>query len=95
MRSRTIGIREAKAQLSRLVREVQGGHEWLITDHGRPVARLVPVDDDIDLAERIRRLEIRGVIEPPSPDARPLPQPLPIPEGALMAALQEDRDAGP
>jgi prevent-host-death family protein len=95
MKRQTIGIREAKAQFSRLVREAQGGREWLITDHGRPVAKLVPVEDDVDLAERIRRLEVRGVIEPPSPDQGPLPPPLPVPFGALADALQADRNERP
>ena len=37
---RTIGIRELKAQLSRVLREVQDGDHYLITDHGRVVAEL-------------------------------------------------------
>ena len=41
----TIGIREAKAQLSRLVSEAERGTEWIITDRGRPVAKLAPLGD--------------------------------------------------
>jgi prevent-host-death family protein len=36
------GIRQARQQLSILLEEVAKGHEVLITDRGRPVARLVP-----------------------------------------------------
>jgi prevent-host-death family protein len=36
------GIREARQNLSALVEEVKKGREILITDRGRPVARLVP-----------------------------------------------------
>ena len=36
----TIGIRELKAQLSRVLREVQKGELVLITDRGRVVAEL-------------------------------------------------------
>ncbi len=39
---RTAGIREARQNLSALLEEVRKGREVLITDRGRPVARLVP-----------------------------------------------------
>ncbi len=37
------GIREARQNLSALIDDVRKGREILITDRGRPVARLVPV----------------------------------------------------
>ncbi|MCX5737257.1 MAG: type II toxin-antitoxin system prevent-host-death family antitoxin [Proteobacteria bacterium] len=36
------GIREARQALSELLTEVRKGREVLLTDRGRPVARLVP-----------------------------------------------------
>jgi len=33
-----IGVREAKAHLSEYLRRVQSGEEFVITDHGKPVA---------------------------------------------------------
>ncbi len=36
------GIREARQNLSTLIEEVRKGGEIVITDRGRPVARLVP-----------------------------------------------------
>jgi prevent-host-death family protein len=39
---KTAGIREARQNLSVLLEEVRKGHEIIITDRGRPVARLVP-----------------------------------------------------
>ena len=38
---RKAGIREARQNLSALIEDVKKGREILITDHGRPVARLV------------------------------------------------------
>lgn len=38
-----IGAYEAKTKLSNLLRQVSAGHEFLITNHGRGVARLTPV----------------------------------------------------
>jgi prevent-host-death family protein len=38
----TVGVAEAKTQLSTLLDRVAGGEEVLITRHGRAIARLVP-----------------------------------------------------
>lgn len=40
---REIDVHEAKTQLSRLLREVEVGTEFVILRGGQPVARLVPV----------------------------------------------------
>jgi prevent-host-death family protein len=40
---RTAGVREARQNLSALLDEVKQGREIVITERGRPVARLVPV----------------------------------------------------
>ena len=39
---RKAGIREARQSLSALIDEVRKGREIVITDRGRPVARLIP-----------------------------------------------------
>lgn len=41
----TIGVRELKAKTSKLLQEVAGERkEFIITSHGRPCGKLVPVD---------------------------------------------------
>jgi len=40
---KTAGIREARQGLSSLVAEVRKGREIVLTEHGRPVARLAPL----------------------------------------------------
>ena len=39
----TIALSSAKTRLSALIGDVRAGHEFEITHHGKPVARLVPV----------------------------------------------------
>ena len=39
---RTAGVREARQNLSALLDEVKKGREVVITERGRPVARLIP-----------------------------------------------------
>lgn len=46
----SVGIFEAKAQLSQLVERVAQGEEVLVTRHGKPVARLVAPEASSDAA---------------------------------------------
>jgi prevent-host-death family protein len=47
-----IGVYEAKTHLTSLLERVEGGEQFTITKHGRPVARLVPVTPRIDRERR-------------------------------------------
>lgn len=46
MGSETVNVYDAKTRLSRLLTQVEGGAEIVISRHGRPVARLVPYRPD-------------------------------------------------
>lgn len=75
-----IGIREARINLSRLIRDVRGGMEIVITDRGTPVAKLVPARGlDLSLEERIRNYESCGLIETCLRGARNEPSPIELP----------------
>jgi len=87
----TIGIREAKARLSELVRRVEAGEEITITDNGRPAVRLVRARE-CSLAERLDALERRGVLVA-QPEAEGLARPIRSrTHGAAQRLLAEDRD---
>jgi len=49
----SIGAYEAKTKFSELVARAEKGESFLVTKNGRPVARIIPVDD-VD-RERARR----------------------------------------
>jgi len=95
MRHTSVGIRDAKIHLSRYLKLVQKGEEVIITDHGRPVGKIVPMASrDLDLRERIDRLVEQGIIEPLSGERLlTIPPPIPVPKGVAQRMLQEDRDA--
>src|SRR5690349_9817512 len=79
----TCGIREAKSRLSQLLEEVRQGAEIVITDRGRPVGKLVGVEQaDFSLEDRLARLAQRRCVEPKNarPSA-PLPPALPMTDG--------------
>jgi prevent-host-death family protein len=48
-----VGVRELKDNLSRYLARVKGGEEVVVTEHGRPVAWLVPRPRPDRLAELI------------------------------------------
>jgi prevent-host-death family protein len=60
MREKRIGIRELKSTLSECVREVKAGRTIVVTDHGRPVARIIP--EAVSLRERVGALTRAGTI---------------------------------
>lgn len=50
-----VGVRELKNHASEIIREVREEHtEYVVTYHGEPVARLVPIVEEQD-AEQIRQ----------------------------------------
>jgi len=92
----SVGVREAKTNLSKLLKSVQQGKEVVITDRGKPVGKIVPVSNrSLPLSERIKDLERSGWIESPSTmERRHLPAALPIPHEIAQKFLQEDRYNG-
>lgn len=53
---KSIPIAEAKAKLSKWIRDAESGRPVVITRHGRPVAALVPAED----LEQLQRLRAAG-----------------------------------
>lgn len=91
-------IAELKASLSRFLAGVKVGEEVLITERGRPIARIVPVTrpgDEED--QRLRRMEVEGLIRIGS---RRLPKafwelPRPDdPDGSVRRTLLQERLEG-
>ncbi|WP_455132327.1 type II toxin-antitoxin system Phd/YefM family antitoxin [Microbacterium aurum] len=68
----TIGIRELRDGLSRHLAAVQEGDEIVVTDHGKPIARILPYGEEPPL-DRLIRL---GVARPPRAPRAPLPEPI-------------------
>jgi len=66
-----VGIRELRDGLSRHLAEVRGGHTITITDHGHPVARLVPTD----VPTALEQLVAEGRVKPADGRKRPAPKP--------------------
>ena len=53
------GVAQLKARLSEYLSRVRAGGDVLITEHGRPVARIVPVQSG---SEELAELEREGLV---------------------------------
>lgn len=70
----SVGIRDFRNGLSRHLEAVRAGATVTITDHGRPVARVVPVG----VPTRLEQLIADGVVTPPARAVRYSPIPVTV-----------------
>ncbi len=83
-----VGVRDLKNNLSRYLERVQGGEEVIVTDRGRPVARLSALDAS---ADRLAELVALGVVRPPTRLTRRPPVRRIRPEGSVSDLVAEQR----
>ncbi len=94
---KTAAVSEVKARLSEYLSHVKAGAEVVITDRGKPVARIVPVGPTQLGREVLARMEKSGLVKIGTGQ-------LPVgfwklrrardPEGAVRKALMEEREGG-
>jgi prevent-host-death family protein len=82
----SVGIRELRDGLSRYLAEVRSGRTVTVTDHGRPVARIVPVDEP----DPLERLIAEGLVQPARQRRRSAPQPV-VASGTVSDLVAEQR----
>ena len=94
---RTTTVSQLKMSLSACLRQVKAGEELIITERGRPIARLLPPSNSTPLREHLRVLEEKGLLkrgEKPLPmDFWELPRPA-DPQAAVRSALLREREEG-
>ena len=86
-RDMDVGIRELRAGLSRYVEQVKQGEEIVVTDHGKPVARLVPMNGE----RKMDRLIREGVVIPARSRTGWRPERLIPVEGSVSEIVIEQR----
>jgi len=92
------GVSELKASLSRYLAGVKAGEEVLVTERGKPIAKLAPIRKPEDQEEqRLREMERQGLLRigsrrlPKGFWAKPRPN---DPKGKALEALLEERREG-
>jgi prevent-host-death family protein len=87
------GVAKVKARLSEYLARVRAGNDVLITEHGRPIAKIVPVSSE---REELAELERQGLIRV---GTMKLPKgfldaPRPKADAGVTEALLEERREG-
>lgn len=95
---KSVAVSDIKASLSRYISSVKGGNEIIITDRGKAVAKLVPVDREEELLPaHLIELERAGLAVIGTQKIPPLfwkrKRPLDA-AGKALAALKEERESG-
>ncbi len=82
-----VGVRALKNALSRYLAAVRDGQELIVTEHGRPIARITPVSRSLD---RLAELVAEGKVRPARPGPRPSPTPRTV-QGTVSDLVPEQR----
>ncbi len=93
---RTTGIADLKASLSETLARVKAGEEVLVTEHGRPIARIVPLSSAAPEAatdELVRAGILRAPERRIDAEFWQLSRPA-DPDGLALRALLEERRDG-
>ena len=87
----SIGVRELRQHASRWLERVAQGESFEVTNHGVPVARLVPIEEGESIIDRLVR---EGKATRGTGDFKNLPEPLPAKPGQrpLSEILDEQRE---
>ena len=63
MNETTITAAEANRNFSRILRGVRDGKHYVVTAHGRPVAKLVPAEDEAASRSAVRAAAKRALLD--------------------------------
>jgi len=97
MTEQRVSIARLKARLSEYLRRAKAGEAVVVTDRGRPVARLVPLEGGAALEGRLAELERAGLVRRPAAplDLAVLDAERPAdPESRSLEAVLEERAEG-
>lgn len=75
---RTIGVRELRQHASKVLRLAENGETFQVTDRGRPLALIVP----LEARDALEALRAAGETSTPKGKIGDLPEPIVIPRGA-------------
>lgn len=94
---KTAAVSKLKASLSEYLLRVKAGEEVIVTERGKPIAKLVPIAQPEAVPEYLREMERKGLITIGTgklpKDFWDWPRPK-DPKGLVLKALIEERREG-
>ena len=89
-----LGLREANQKFSKAIKAVKAGEEVILTERGKAIAVIKPLERTGDADAVIRRLEAEGILRP-ALKRGPMPiwrSPVRIKGKPLSETIREERD---
>ena len=81
----SVGVRELRQQASVLLRRVAAGESIVVTDRGRPVARLSPI-----VGSGVAELRMAGLVREPLRRMADAPKPVRVGDGPTAAEVLDE-----
>jgi prevent-host-death family protein len=95
---KTAAVSELKALLSKYLMKVKAGEEVIVTDRGKPIAKIVPIKrTDMDIPAHLQTLERAGLVRIGKNTLPPGFWNLPRPKdgkGTALRNLLQEREEG-
>lgn len=90
-----MGLREANQGFSKAIKAVKAGKEVILTERGKPIAVIKPLERETNVDAAIRRLETEGVLWRGPKSGKPMPlwrSPVRIKGKPMADTIREERD---
>ena len=90
-----MGLREANQQFSKAIKAVKAGKEVVLTERGKPIAVIKPIEPEETIEAKVQRLETEGLLRPAlerGPMQTPSWKPIRIKGKPLSQTITEERD---
>jgi len=85
-----VGVKEFRENLARWLERAAAGEEIVVTDRGKPKARLLGAEGETALERLVRE----GVVTLPTKPRGKLPPPIPVEGSPVTDILLEQREQG-
>ncbi len=90
-----MGLREANQRFSKAIKAVKAGKEVVLTERGKPIAVIKPLEREDKLEATLRRLEAEGLLWSGPKSEKPMPvwrSPVRIKGKPISQTISEERE---
>ena len=90
-----MGLREANQQFSKAIKAVKAGREVVLTERGKAIAVIKPLEPQEKQDAVIRRLEAEGILRSGAKSGKPMPiwrSPVRVKGKPMSQTISEERD---
>ncbi len=90
-----IGLREANQRFSKTIKAVKAGNEVILTERGKPIAVIKPLERKDKPEAMMQRLEAEGILRSGPKSGKPMPvwrSPAHIKGEPISETIREERE---